>query len=1441
MEEQLTTNKTAFDVMMNASKQQALARKKQSAAQHSTSFQSTVARSAAALRQSNKEKQQQSQPTGETMGDWQVHTWSFFQNIIGKMKSAVGFNQRGKHELYGEWPAFSYSALVEPSSDPLNWYKILADEDEQVAYDDITKADFALPSFMLWAPELRWPDLYPEGRPKCPFHNHTSCVDHLGPAEYVRRCYGQRGNIGLAKRRYKCTIHERQGINPYCFDSTSKKVLDIAPDYVRGYWREHGFSLSHKGGISFQVLDQLRALLANGAGISGVRKSLVEAYKISHANQAKMWRGFTELCYRRSNKPEYAKRSLFFDFDDLQAEMQIPSLAYLVEMTLRDIESRIPYYTRKLQMVGGRNLAADHSHKVAKVVLIQSQRGFDGIYTVMNEFGKIVSFCFVNGTTLYEVEELLRAIDRRYFLQGFEGPVFFTTDRCCDEREFLSGTSNSKKTPIFRSFTDKYGNDVTTEGNGMASNDDSPSSGELLHPTRVLSLPCDPIAPQTLQTAEATAGDIIRRCLENKWKVIGYDSEWAIGPAAQYRARQAKRPEKNRGPDVITLCLPDGRNYLFELRLYQHKFPAALQKLIEDETLSKVANNISADIRKLREVNVQLRGASELGRIAKQRGIVSVANPGLSTVVYKLFGCQTNKNPSVRLSDWDTELNKEQKAYAAIDAYAHMFSYLKLLSMAFVDPINVPNPQLSALKQGTPVLLYTSNKSAVVASGVIIGEDITETVFGTARSHTYAKIRLAEGDIRQFAAIVPKGAGNRAFSQLFEETNEDFIENSWPIDRLRIKPDETEPHQEVTIVTETVMVARDADADEETGIPCEIEDNGSNQVSIDESIEDASRELLDLEHKGIKQDIEHIFLRFSRVLSKEHGAFRAFMARLSDAFFVPSQADIELVKTALRKCGLSEEEIKQKPWQYFKRRVRRVVPGSKVLLRDFKRVVNLFSDIKDGKTDQPLFGKKAWSLFKATVRHIHKGCLSDIPGESYYVQIGVDSMGIPLFKCIRGTSALEGFHQKIRQLIRGFNISPRYAIASLFEFIHRWNHDIDVRVLGLPRKYQYFYDGWEIEEDISIVSEWSEMDEIPHPHWINSTKDFVSTGETFGLNKAGVEGANGNGKTQNADSEDLSDLAEDPELEEEVTRLVDAMNDGTFTFENVDETVEDVICSSQVLSESAKWVGIQLGRSRTFGNVQTKTEEDFFQDNYHRFQNHEGSEADNFSSIAFGAFAAFWDQVIREEEGGERPKTDMTLKTAFHLQAYWKKFRRECNTATTLLPIHEENNALRRELRRGTGREQEVTVQPAQLVRDRQLLKDRGQHDKEGNAVFDDNDDAVFDDDHDSTADGGQVDDHEDDGNAMPADDNDGSCAGGTVSDKTCSTSQPGNRSTKRRAPRCKLCGHEYQTASMYGPYHQGRGKIGKNQLKPHDVCTVPEHERAKGFPLPDGKRMRRK
>jgi hypothetical protein len=387
------------------------------------------------------------------------------------------------------------------------------------------------------------------------------------------------------------------------------------------------------------------------------------------------------------------------------------------------------------------------------------------------------------------------------------------------------------------------------------------------------------------------------------------------------------------------------------------------------------------------------------------------------------------------------------------------------------------------------------------------------------------------------------------------------------------------------------------------------------------------------------------------------------MARLSDAFFVPCQSDVDFIKTVLKENGCTDDKIKAKPWRFYKDGIRCTVPSPAILEANLRKVFDLFADEVDQKKKKKFFGEKgskARKLVESTLQHVRTGCLSDVPGVSYYVQIGEDSMGIPKYKCFRGTNALEGFHQKIKLLIRAFNISPRFAIALLFEFIHRWNHDIDCKSLDLSDLYKHFYDGYAVEEEMEFTQSWG-LDSRPHEDWI-STSDFASTGEMFGL--VGPSHKKG----------------DDEELDNEIQAMIEAMDSGLL--EATEEEEEAKRTCTVSIPESSTWISRQLRTTRSMRPVETPTEKKFFQDNRLWFQSSGmQQEADNYSAFQSGAFTLMWNEFIQEEEDGKRPRSDMTLKNAFHLQQYEKQLKQESNASLTMVPIADANMNLRRELR----------------------------------------------------------------------------------------------------------------------------------------------------------------
>lgn len=71
--------------------------------------------------------------------------------------------------------------------------------------------------------------------------------------------------------------------------------------------------------------------------------------------------------------------------------------------------------------------------------------------------------------------------------------------------------------------------------------------------------------------------------------------------------------------------------------------------------------------------------------------------------------------------------------------------------------------------------------------------------------------------------------------------------------------------------------------------------------------------------------------------------------------------------------------------------------------------------------------------------------MSDNPDVSLYFETGKTRDGLPNLHCVRGTSALEGYHKHIRRLFKGMNVSPELGVALLREFNFKVSHHALVR------------------------------------------------------------------------------------------------------------------------------------------------------------------------------------------------------------------------------------------------------------------------------------------------------------------------------------------------------------------------------------------------------------
>ena len=231
---------------------------------------------------------------------------------------------------------------------------------------------------------------------------------------------------------------------------------------------------------------------------------------------------------------------------------------------------------------------------------------------------------------------------------------------------------------------------------------------------------------------------------------------------------------------------------------------------------------------------------------------------------------------------------------------------------------------------------------------------------------------------------------------------------------------------------------------------------GSNapEAAWEEAFWDASRTH---PKQQVLLDILHAMKRIRDTLPAQHTLKHRFMGRLRDLIFIIDAGDVQKQMEVLMKDGWSKDQVEDlyiSNYHYFVMRARRSVPKPQDLLPGFQKLQESYTPTAEHPlrgfcphTKLYLLGKQSTQDKLRTLQeHISNGCMSDPHGVALYVNVG--TAGRPKWHCMRGTSALEGFHAHIRRFMSSHCTSPRLAQAMLMSFVYRWNQRINVNNRG---------------------------------------------------------------------------------------------------------------------------------------------------------------------------------------------------------------------------------------------------------------------------------------------------------------------------------------------------------------------------------------------------------
>ena len=165
--------------------------------------------------------------------------------------------------------------------------------------------------------------------------------------------------------------------------------------------------------------------------------------------------------------------------------------------------------------------------------------------------------------------------------------------------------------------------------------------------------------------------------------------------------------------------------------------------------------------------------------------------------------------------------------------------------------------------------------------------------------------------------------------------------------------------------------------------------------------------------------------------------FSEFLQRLSEAIFGPPNAtDLRMLKDTLKIGGADDSVFQSIPKSHLRRFCRRSINCASTLMRNLEAVVNKFTNINGDH----LLTDKTRQVHECTLGNINNGLFFDPPGHLYSEKTKLKN-GLTVWRCVRGTSQLEGFHGHLRRWLRAGIMSPVLLHALLQDAIQLWNYN----------------------------------------------------------------------------------------------------------------------------------------------------------------------------------------------------------------------------------------------------------------------------------------------------------------------------------------------------------------------------------------------------------------
>jgi hypothetical protein len=449
----------------------------------------------------------------------------------------------------------------------------------------------------------------------------------------------------------------------------------------------------------------------------------------------------------------------------------------------------------------------------------------------------------------------------------------------------------------------------------------------------------------------------------------------------------------------------------------RREIPTQLRALLEDKRILKVGRGIKGDCTRLRrdnrtaimppdelydgrkgDLNVQIAEADveDVGPMCHELGVVGKSNAKLSVIVMSLFGHVMSKARQTEEWHQDFRCRPATKSSA---------------SELIKDWSNGKQNRSGLSTWGMDSVLYAGLDAAYSLAVHLKAKDLVERqqkqpnigdkvafLGPNNQVHGTGKLVAPEGSLSRVQVLEVFSPALMCTGGLREHTQRKSL-SDWAGDSNTIQwePDRVVPFIPEIHKPEVIQRLAKYSADDDSW-----------------------------KNNKIKADPVHIDFKVFRPCSSRHSCFGTFCGDWKDAYFGINGEDIAETKAKLKAQGLSDADIEAKykyNYNYFVRKSRRAVPCPSELAKRLGRAVQTAKSVPDEKQansgkDAKLWTPNAEEAWIRVLADIRDGYLSDHPDINYYYTREGKQM------CLRGTSALEGYHHHLRSWFGAHFMAP---------------------------------------------------------------------------------------------------------------------------------------------------------------------------------------------------------------------------------------------------------------------------------------------------------------------------------------------------------------------------------------------------------------------------------